>query len=64
MYKFLQDIIIKNLPNPCKVKGFNKKQGSLITQYTELILLINKRRLKVLFLIISLGDYDVILGRK
>ncbi len=28
------------------------------------MLLINRRRLKVLFLIIGLGDYDVILGRK
>jgi len=56
--------VIKDLPNPCKVKGFDGKEATPITQYTELMLLIDRRRLKIPFLIVGLGDHDLILGRK
>ena len=38
--------------------------AQLITDYIKLILLINKRQIKVLMLVIRLRGQDMILGRK
>jgi hypothetical protein len=38
----------------CNIRGFNSKIAQLITDYIKLILLINKRQIKVLILIIRL----------
>jgi hypothetical protein len=36
----------------CNIQGFNSKIAQLITDYIKLILLINKRQIKVLILVI------------
>jgi predicted N-acyltransferase len=46
------------------IRGFNSKIAQLITDYIKLILLINKRQIKVLILVIQLRGQDMILGRK
>jgi predicted N-acyltransferase len=46
------------------VRGFDSKMAQPITDYVELIMLINRRQLKVYMLVIKLGGQDIILGRK
>ena len=48
----------------CNIRGFNSKIAQLITDYIKLILLINRRQIKVLILVIRLRGQDMILGRK
>jgi hypothetical protein len=40
---------------PCNVRGFDSKLAQLITDYMELILLINRRQIKVFILVVKLG---------
>ena len=48
----------------CNIRGFNSKIAQLITDYIKLILLIDKRQIKVPMLVIRLKGQDIILGRK
>jgi hypothetical protein len=47
------------------VKGYNRKAGSAITYILQLYLIINRQRqYHIPLLILDLGSYDCILGRK
>jgi hypothetical protein len=58
------DLIPQRLSTPCNVRGFDGKQAKPITDYVELTLLLDGRRLKVPMLVVGLGGQDIILGRK
>jgi predicted aspartyl protease len=52
------------LKDSYKVRGFDGQQATLITQYLELTLVIDQRRVQVPMLIVSLEDHDMILSCK
>ena len=58
------DTKVQRLPAACNVRGFDGKIAQPITDYVELTMLINRRRLKVHMLVVKLGGQDMILGRK
>ena len=58
------DTKTQQLPILCNIRGFDSKIAQLITDYIELILLIDKRQIKVPMLVVRLGGQDMILGRK
>jgi hypothetical protein len=62
--KFL-NIKATRLREPVVVKGFNGKQGHVVTHTLTLHLSINGRRLtNIPFCILDLGNHDIILGLK
>jgi hypothetical protein len=64
LVKFLGAEIIP-LTTPCSVKGFDRKPGQPATQVITLNLEIDKyRQQKIPILILDLGNYNFILGRK
>jgi hypothetical protein len=64
LVKFLGAEIIL-LTTPCSVKGFDRKPGYPATQTITLNLEIDKhRQQKIPILILDLGNYNLILGRK
>jgi len=52
------------MKNPCKVRGFDGRQAVPITHYIKLTLELDGRCVHIPMLIVSLGDHDMILGRK
>jgi hypothetical protein len=53
------------LDRPIVTKGYNRVRGNPITHYLLVDLVINSRRLiEVLFLILNLGNYNMILRAK
>lgn len=74
-YAFIDDNLLKNissflkpfispLPNPIPVKGYNGTRGTPITHYCFLNLTVDRRIHSFTpFLITSLGNHGVILGR-
>jgi predicted aspartyl protease len=52
------------LKTPCKVRGFDGQQTTLITHSIELALVVDGRRIHTPMLIVGLGEHDMILGRK
>ncbi|KAI9035908.1 pol polyprotein [Aspergillus affinis] len=52
------------LPNSVPIKGYNGSKGGDITHAIILTLIIDQRTQKLPFLIVDLGQNDVILGRK
>jgi hypothetical protein len=65
VFKKLLDVKLKPLPIPCSVRGFNGKQGMPITHFVRLTLDIDRQYLlRIPFLIVGLGEHDMILGRK
>jgi hypothetical protein len=53
------------LDRPIITKGYDRVHGNPITYYLLVDLVINSRRLiEVLFLILDLGNYDIILRAK
>jgi hypothetical protein len=64
LVKFLGAEIIP-LTTPCSVKGFDRKPGQPAIQAITLNLGIDKhRQQKIPILILDLGNYNLILGRK
>ena len=64
MLKFLGYKAIR-LDRPIITKGYDKVRGNPITYYLLVDLVINSRRLiEVLFLILNLGNHDMILRAK
>ena len=55
---------LQPLPLPYTVRGFNRKLAESAKKYIEVLLLINRRAIKVPIIILNLRDYDIILGRK
>jgi hypothetical protein len=61
----LPDVKLEPLPIPCGVRGFDGKQGTPITHFVRLTLDIDGRHLtRIPFLVVGLGEHDMILGRK
>jgi Retroviral aspartyl protease len=52
------------LETPCKVRWFDGQQTTPITHSIELALMVDGRRIRTPMLIMSLGEHDMILGRK
>jgi hypothetical protein len=55
---------LQPLPLPCTVRGFDGKPAKSAKKYIEVLLLINRRSINVPIIILNLGDYNIILGRK
>jgi predicted aspartyl protease len=58
------DVKPTQLASPCNVRGFDGKQAAPITHYIELTLLIDGRKVLVPILVVGLGEYNMILGRR
>jgi hypothetical protein len=52
------------LKTPCKVKGFDGQQTTLITHSIELALVVDGCRIYTPMLIVGLDEHDIILRRK
>ena len=52
------------LRQPIAAKGYDGKSINQITYYTILILILDRRRIRISFLILNISYYDIILGRK
>src|SRR5689334_19097382 len=60
--KFL-GVPLRKLANPIAIKGYNGKVGSSVTHYLQCTLVVDGRRLpENPFLVLDLGNHDVILG--
>ena len=55
---------IQPLRQPVAAKGYDGKLINQITYYTILILTLDRRRIRISFLILNISHYDIILGRK
>jgi hypothetical protein len=65
VFKKLLDVKLKPLLIPCNIRGFDGKQGMSITHFVCLTLDIDRQYLlRIPFLIVRLGEHDMILGRK
>ncbi|OCK88764.1 uncharacterized protein K441DRAFT_737670, partial [Cenococcum geophilum 1.58] len=59
------NIPIKELPKPISIRGYNGRIGPPIATILRIYLRVNGRRqYNAPFLIIDLGSYNIILGRK
>jgi hypothetical protein len=60
--KFLGVPLIK-LRDPITIKGYNSREGRVVTHFLECTLIINNRQLTLVpFLVLNLGNHDLILS--
>src|SRR6266536_4343350 len=60
--KFL-GVPLRKLQDPIAIKGYDGREGRVVTHFLEYTLTINGRRLTLVpFLVLDLGNYDLILG--
>ena len=55
---------LQSLPLSYTIHSFNRKLAESIKKYIKVLLLINRRAIKVPIIILSLRDYNIILSRK
>ena len=58
------DLTLYKLERAYPVRGFDSIEVRVILEYLKVTLLIDRRKIIVLFLIVGLGGKDLILGRK
>ena len=62
--KFL-GVPLKKLRDLITIKGYDSREGRVVTYFLECTLMINSRRLTLVpFLVLDLGNHDLILGLK
>jgi hypothetical protein len=60
--KFL-GVPLRKLQDPITIKGYNSREGRVVTHFLEYTLTINSRRLTLVpFLVLDLGNHDLILS--
>ena len=60
--KFL-GVPLKKLQDLIAIKGYNSREGRVVTHFLECTLIINNQQLTLVpFLVLDLGNHDLILG--